>query len=445
MNALSDRLPPHNLRAEQSVLGSILLNNEVAVDVLEVLCPEDFYRDIHQVVFRAIREMVDKALPVDVVTLPDYLTAAGAYAKIGGDDFLTEIVNAVPHPLDARFYADIVRDKAISRAIIEAAGEMQRDAYSLEHTSEVVLERTYARLDGLGMAGNREGARPISEFIREAFYRALSRLEGEFSGDGMETGLADLDHIIGGLRRGTLVILAARPSMGKSALALQIAENAPDGKVLFFSLEMPGVEIAERFLVGRSKVSAWAIREGKLGGTEPTALGKVYEDSLVLRDFYLDEEPSTMARISSLARRHKQKHGLNLLVIDYLQLVDPGEDAKSQDNRQAQVQAMSRRLKILAKELDCPVLCLAQLNRESEKRRDRRPQLSDLRESGALEQDADLVLLLHRPSFYDPNDQPGVADLIIAKNRSGPTSGIKLTFLADRTRFENHSPVEDFR
>ncbi len=440
---LIDKLPPCNLEAEQGVLGSVLLDNEMLPDVVEVLSPADFYRDSHQTIYREIVAMHDLAQPIDCLTLAEHLERKSLYVGLGGNEFLATILHSVPHALNARYYADIVRQKSISRRLIEAANQILSEGYSNNFTAEQLTEsaeRLILAISDSAVSGS--GPRLISEFGAEAIHRIACRREQDFDLDGVATGFSDLDFTTGGLGKSKLIVLAARPGMGKSALGLQIAEKvvARGGKALFISLEMSGIDLAERALVSNSMVSGTTVRAGRLNDREFSALVDSYEATAREGRLWLDEDESlTLARIKAAARRHKIRHGLDLLVLDYLQLVNTNDDPKTRESRQEQVSAMSRGLHGLAKQLAIPVLCLAQLNRESEKRGDKRPQLSDLRESGAIEQDSDQVWLLHRPEYYNPEDRPGEAQVIVAKNRNGATGQVPLTFTKELARFDNRA------
>jgi replicative DNA helicase len=437
LTPLADRLPPHNLRAEQGVLGSILLNNDVLHDVIGLLNVEDFYRDIHQIAYRAIRDMYDLGKAVDVITLPEELIRRNQYASMGGDDFLTEIINSVPHSLDARFYADIVRDKSIARQLIESANEILREGYSNTLTADALLESAERRIFNIAEDQTTRDTLDLSDVVTQAMDRIAARSEQHHPLTGVGTGFIDLDDITGGFQPEQLIIIAARPSMGKTALALNMCDHvAVELKIatLFVSLEMGELELAERLLCARSRVDGNKLRKGQgLGTKEMALLGKSYEE--LRAPMYIDSTPArNMLQITANARRLKLRQNLGLIMVDYIQLI---ESEESRDSRQEQIAKISRRLKTLARELGVPVIALSQLNRAVENREDRRPRLADLRESGAIEQDADVVLLLHRPEQYDPNDQPGIAELHIAKNRNGATGKVSLTFLKNITRFEN--------
>jgi len=439
-----DRLPPQNLEAEQGVLGSILLDNEVVHDVVATLKVEDFYRDTHQIIYRAIRDLYDLGKPVDGLTLSDALLKRGELEVVGGDEALSELVESVPHAANAKYYADIVRQKSISRKLIESANEILRDGYSNNFTAETLLEKAEQKI--FEIAGDQVQGDTVEliHVLKEAMDRIEARTLSKHSVGGVSTGYFELDDYMGGLQPGQLIILAARPSMGKTALALNFCDHAGvTGKVplLFVSLEMGRVELVERLLCARARVDGKKLRTGQgLGTREMGMLGKGYSE-LHTAQLFIDDTPArNMLQVTANARRLKLRHNIGLIVVDYIQLV---ESEESRDSRQEQIAKISRRMKTLARELELPVIALSQLNRAVENREDRRPRMADLRESGAIEQDADVVLLIHRPEYYDPNDQPGIAEVIIAKNRNGATGTVKLTFLKNITRFENLANVAE--
>lgn len=441
---LADRLPPQNMEAEQGVLGSVLLDNEALHEVVPLLKVEDFYRDAHQVIYRAIRDLYDLGKAIDAITLAEELTRRSEFKAIGGDEALAQILGSVPHSANAKYYAQIVRQKSISRELIESANEILRDGYSNNFTAEQLLENAERRIFSIAEDQTKGDTVELRDVVTLAMDRIAARSESRHPVTGIATGYFELDDITGGLQPEQLVILAARPSMGKTALALNICDHAAVNlkiPTLVISLEMGQLELAERLLCARSRVDGHKLRTGQnLGTREMTLLGKGY-DELRSSPLFIDDTPArNMLQITANARRLKLRQKLGLIVLDYIQLVDT-ED--SRDSRQEQIAKISRRLKMLAREVQIPVIALSQLNRAVENREDRRPRMADLRESGAIEQDADLVLLLHRPEYYDASDQPGIAELIIAKNRNGATSSVKLTFLKNITRFENLANIAE--
>jgi replicative DNA helicase len=443
---LSDRLPPQHLEAERGVLGSILLDNDVMHDIVVFLRAEDFYRDAHQVIYAAIRDLYDKAKGIDAVTLAEELKLRGVFDQVGGDDTLTEIVTSVPHAANGKYYAEIVKEKATSRQLIEGATEIIRDGYSNQFTAQELLEGAERKIFGIAEDQIRGETLELKDVVKQAMDLIAIRADsGGHAVTGLATGLIDLDNITGGFHPGQLIIVAARPSMGKTALALNICDHSGVNSkvpVLFVSLEMGHIEIGERLLCARSRVDGHKLRTGLgMGMRELTQHSKAYNELSKNAEIYIDDTPArNMMQIAASARRIKRRSQIGLLMVDYIQLVDSDD---SRDSRQEQIAKISRRLKTLARELKVPVVALSQLNRAVESREDKRPRMADLRESGAIEQDADMVLLLHRPEYYDANDQPGMAELIVAKNRNGPTGNIKLTFLKNLTRFENFGAVAE--
>ncbi len=435
---LADRLPPQNIEAEQGVLGAILFDPEILHDVIPMLKADDFYRDAHQVLFKTIRDLYDQGRPIDLIILKDELTKRDLFDSIGGDETLVRIAESVVHSANATFHAKIVREKSIGRQVIEISNENLKDAYSNSMTADDLLEAAERRVFQIAEEQVTGETVELKSLLEQAMIRIGERAEAKHPLTGVATGYFDLDDLTGGFQPTQLVILAARPSMGKTALALNICEHVAielKRALLFVSLEMGRFELAERLLCARAKVDSNKLRTGQnLGPREINMLGRAFDD-MKEAPLFIDDTPSrNMLQITANARRLKLRHKLELVVVDYIQLIDAEEN---RDSRQEQIAKISRRLKTLARELQVPVIALSQLNRGVEQREDRRPRMSDLRESGAIEQDADLVLLLHRPEYYDINDSPGIAELAVAKNRSGATGTVKMTFLKNFTRFEN--------
>lgn len=442
-----DRLPPQNLEAEVGVLGAILIDNDVLHDVVPVLKVEDFYRDDHQIIYKAIRDMYDLGRPIDIITLSEELRTREQYDRIGGDDTLTEkILRNTPHAANAKYHAQIVRQKAIVRELIHAYHEGLKDAYANTMTAEELLEAAERRVFAIAEDQTAGETVDLRDVVEAAMARISLRAEEKHPVTGVPTGYFELDDITGGFQGSQLIILAARPSMGKTALALNICEHVTcekQGGVLFVSLEMSQLELAERLLCSRAKVDGHKLRTGQnMGARDLQQLGRAY-DELRQAPLWIDDTPArNMLQITANARRLRMRKDIKMIVVDYIQLID-AESGENRDSRQEQISKISRRLKTLARDLHVPVVALSQLNRAVENREDRRPRMADLRESGAIEQDADMVLLLHRPEYYDPNDKPGIAELIIAKNRSGATTTVNLTFLKNYTKFENYAANPD--
>ncbi|MED5449403.1 MAG: replicative DNA helicase [Planctomycetota bacterium] len=439
-----DRLPPQNLEAERGVLGSVLLMNEVLDEVVEVLAADHFYTDGHRKIFSAIRRLYDNGTQaIDPLTLAEELDRHSQLDDIGGASYLEQVLESVPHAAHARYYAGIVREKWVQRQLIFACNEILSECYDGSNDPDDVLsaaeQRIFRILDDQGEPRKIE----IKDILLDAFDRINERMENDEVISGIPTGFPDLDQRLNGLQPTELVVLAARPSMGKTALVCNLAEGvameAGQG-VLLFSLEQSNLELAERLLCIRSQVNSHRLRSGTLDDDERKLLVHASAE-LSEAPLFLDDQPGrTIAQITAVARRLQRRNGVRVVIIDYLQLIEP-EDKSSP--REQQIALITRRLKALAKELSVPVIALAQLNGGVEHREDKRPRLSDLRESGAIEQDADVVMFLHRPEHYNPEDRPGEADVIIAKNRNGPTDSVTLTWIKESMRFTNFSRLDE--
>lgn len=439
-----DRLPPQNLEAERGVLGSVLLMNEVLDEVVEVLAADHFYTDGHRKIFSAIRRLYDNGTQaIDPLTLAEELDRHSQLDDIGGASYLEQVLESVPHAAHARYYAGIVREKWVQRQLIFACNEILSECYDGSNDPDDVLsaaeQRIFRILDDQGEPRKIE----IKDILLDAFDRINERMENDEVISGIPTGFPDLDQRLNGLQPSELVVLAARPSMGKTALVCNLAEGVAmeTGQgVLLFSLEQSNLELAERLLCIRSQVNSHRLRSGTLDDDERKLLVHASAE-LSEAPLFLDDQPGrTIAQITAVARRLQRRNGVRVVIIDYLQLIEP-EDKSSP--REQQIALITRRLKALAKELSVPVIALAQLNRGVEHREDKRPRLSDLRESGAIEQDADVVMFLHRPEHYNPEDRPGEADVIIAKNRNGPTDSVTLTWIKESMRFTNFSSLDE--
>ena len=439
-----DRLPPQNLEAERGVLGSVLLMNDVLDEVAEVLSPDHFYTDAHRKIFSAIRRLYDNgAQAIDPLTLAEELDRHSELEDIGGTAYLEQVLESVPHAGHARYYAGIVREKWVQRQLIFACNEILSECYDGSHDPDDVLSSAEQRIFRILDDQGEPRKILIKDILLDAFDRINERMENDEVISGIPTGFSDLDQKLNGLQPSELVVIAARPSMGKTALVCNIAEGvameAGQG-VLLFSLEQSNLELAERLLCIRSQVNSHRLRSGTLDDDERKLLvhasGELSEAPL-----FLDDHPGrTIAQITAVARRLQRRNGIAVVIIDYLQLIEP-EDKSAP--REQQIALITRRLKALAKELNVPVIALAQLNRGVEHREDKRPRLSDLRESGAIEQDADVVMFLHRPEHYNPEDRPGEADVIVAKNRNGPTDSVTMTWIKESMRFANFSQLDE--
>jgi len=436
---VADRLPPQNRDAERSVLGSMLRDNAVIGDVVQIIHrAETFYTDGHQKIFDGITKLYDKGKPVDLVLLADHLKEQKHLEDIGGYTYLAELWDAAPTAANAEYYARIVRDKAIVRNLIHAGNEVLRDAYDQSMPADELLESAERKILDIAQMGITGQTFTLEAALNEAYARIDARHErGHESISGLETGFTDLDNITAGLQNSELVVIAARPSAGKTAFSLNLVRHVGvevGHPVFFVSLEQSRIELAERLLCCQAKVDSHKLRVGKLGGDDMQRLIDAGNELSKAKIFIDDTPGQGMLRIAANARRLKLRHKIRLVVVDYLQLIEPDN---RRDSRQEQVAQLSRRLKFLARELQIPVVALAQVNRSSEDRQDHKPRLADLRESGAIEQDADTVMLLHRPEMYEPGQHEGTTEIIIAKQRNGPTGEITLTYLKQFMRFEN--------
>ncbi len=435
-----DRLPPQSREAEQSVLGSMLRNNQVIGDIVQVVRAEHFYSDAHQQIYQAMISLYDKAHPVDLVTLAEELKQRGQIENIGSYKALAELWEAAPTAANAEYYARIVRDRAMVRHLIHASTEILRDSYDQVLPADELLESAERKIMEIAQQGMTGQTFTLEEALHDAYERIDDRSKGDrMTIGGLPTQFLDLDELTAGLHDSEMIVIAARPSVGKTSFALSLIRNmAVDGgvPVFFVSLEQSRIELAERLLCSQARVDSHKLRKGMLSADD---MGKLIEAGDVLRraKLFIDDSPGQgMLRIAANARRLRQRQGLKLVVIDYLQLIEPDN---RRDPRQEQVAQISRRIKFLAKELTIPVVALAQVNRASEDRQDHRPRLADLRESGSIEQDADTVMILHRPERYEPGQHEGVVEVIVAKQRNGPIGEINLAFVKQYMRFENYA------
>jgi replicative DNA helicase len=446
-----DRQPPRNLEAERGVLGSILLLPDVCDDVALIIRPDDFYDDANRKLYQCMLEMHSSGQRIDTTLLVDRLRNCGDLELIGGMAYLAEVARSVPNAAHAAYYAQIVRDKSTLRQLILSSTEILRDAYDESNEPREMLnhaeEKIFAILDkrGGGELTN------IADILHESMARIDSRMKHEHAVGGIETGFTDYDTLTGGLHDGELIILAARPSMGKTALAMNIAEYVAmelKTATLLVSLEMSSLELGDRLLCSSARVNGHRLRNGTISNDDRRKLIERASEISQSPLFVDDTASRTMTEIAAAARRLKRRNNLGLIVIDYLQLVEPDNP---KDPRQEQVAKIARRLKGLARELKIPVLCLAQLNRQAEVARDNKPRLSHLRESGAIEQDADVVMFIHREEYYCSNEEDrarvaGQAEVIVAKQRNGPIGEVKLHWMHEFTRFENAAfkPYDEF-
>jgi len=433
-------LPPQNIEAEEAIISAILIDNDALLDVIEVLGPQDFYRTAHQKIYAAITDLFDKAEPVDLVTLANKLKEMGQLEKIGGASYLARLVDTVPLAVNARHYAKIIHDKASLRRLIEKANAIIKRCFEERGEADDVVDFAESAVFEISEKKARQSFFPLSKIILGNI-ETLEEKQGNRSlVTGVPTGFTQLDTLTSGLQNSDLIILAARPSMGKTALALNIARHAAveaNIPVAVFSLEMSKEQLSLRMLCSEARIDSSRLRGGFFSMEDwhrlTDAAGILSECPI-----YIDDSPSLSAmEIRAKARRLKMDKNIGLIIIDYLQLM---QGRSSAERRDLEISEISRALKALAKELELPVMALSQLNRMLEQRTDKRPRLSDLRESGALEQDADVVAFIYRDEVYnkeEDNPNRGTAEILLSKQRNGPTGDVYLTFLNSYTRFEN--------
>lgn len=434
----SGRLLPQSLDSERSVLGSMFRSNDVIGDVVQILNVDNFYSDAHQKIYKAMIVLYESGKPVDLVVLTEALKLANQIDDVGGYGALAELWDAAPTAANAVHYAHIVRDRSIVRSLINVGNEILRDAYDQVGPADELLHQATGKMLDVAERGVTGRVYAMDKMLEETFDRIDQRqTRGGSSISGISSGYPDLDEVTAGFQNSEMIIIAARPSVGKTAFALNLIRNiAVDEKstVLFCSLEQSRVEIVERLLCSHARVDAQKLRKGLMNAED---MERLIAASGVMRNakIFIDDSPGQgMLRIAANARRLKLRNDLKMVVIDYLQLIEP---ENRRDPRQEQVAQISRRLKGLARELSIPVIALAQVNRSSEDRQDHKPRLSDLRESGSIEQDADTVILLHRPERFEPGQHEGLTEVIIGKQRNGPIGDITLTFNKHMMRFES--------
>jgi replicative DNA helicase len=440
------RLPPQSLEAEESVLGGVLLDNTAIDRVLEFVRADDFYREAHRRIFRAMLGLAERNEPVDLVTLSESLRQRGELQDVGGASYLAELAERVPTAANVNHYARIVREKAILRALINTATEIASAGYQDQRDVKDLLDRAEQSIFQISEREVKPAFVRMDALMTDAFKTVEKLHQQKQAVTGVTTGYVDLDRLTAGLQPSDLIIIAARPSMGKTAFALNIAANAArrgDVGVAVFSLEMSKEQLALRMLCAEARVDLSRVRTGHLA---PGELGDLAQSAhiLISQPIYIDDTPAiTVLELRAKARRlwRDPQSKLGLIVVDYLQLMRSSE---GKDSREQEISEISRSLKALAKELHVPVIALSQLNRQVENRSPPVPRLSDLRESGAIEQDADVIMFIYRDEAYnEDSDRKGLADIIIAKQRNGPTDKLELAFLRQYTRFENREMVPE--
>ena len=432
------RTMPHDDVAEQSVLGGMLLSKDAIADVVESLRASDFYKPAHETIYEAILSLYGHGSPADAITVADELKKRGELTRVGGAAYIHTLIASVPTAANAQYYAEIVKEHAIMRRLIEAGTKIAQLGYANETEVDTLVDQAQAEIYAVTDGNAKEDYVSFSEALEETINEIdanSNRPDGVY---GVPTDFIEFDELTGGLHGGQMIVIAARPGVGKSTLALDIARSASihhQMTTVFFSLEMSRTELAMRILSAEGKISMGRLKKGDLDTEGWTNLATL-QGRIDSAPLFIDDSPNmTLMEIRAKCRRLKQRNDLKLVVLDYLQLMSSGKKVES---RQQEVSEFSRSLKLLAKELDVPVIALSQLNRGSEQRTDKRPMVSDLRESGSIEQDADMVILLHREDMYNPDsDRVGEADMIIAKHRGGPTRIIPLAFSGKYSRFNN--------
>ena len=429
-----ERTPPQDVIAEQSVLGGMLLSKDAISDVVEILRERDFYRPAHELIYDAIIDLYGRGEPADPVTVSAELTKRGDLVRAGGAPYLHTLISSVPTAANAGYYAKIIRERAIMRRLVEAGTKIVQLGYTDEGEVDDAVDQAQAEVFAVTERREADDYIQLSQLMPEA-YDEIEKISAGVIGQGVKTGFKDLDALTNGFHPGNMIVLAARPAVGKSTLGLDIARYASIHKgetSVIFSLEMSRSEITMRMLSAEARVPLNNIRSGNLNEEEWSRMARRMGE-ISQAPMFIDDSPNlSLMEIRAKSRRLKQRHNLKLIVIDYLQLMTSG---KRVENRQQEVAEFSRQLKILAKELNVPIVAISQLNRSPEQRADKKPMLSDLRESGSIEQDADVVILLHREDLYDSQNRSGEADLIVAKHRNGPTRTITVSAQLHFARF----------
>ena len=436
------KIPPHSLEAEQSVLGAMIINQEAINTAIEQLRPDDFYKEANKEIFKAIVELYNRNEPVDIITLSEELRRRGTLENIGGVTYLASLSGGVAISSNIKYYCDIVEEKSILRRLILSCDEIMAKSYEDSEEVNSIIEQAEKNIFDITQGRHREGFAPIKEVLLESFSKIeeMAAHEGELT--GLTTGFIDIDNKLSGMQKSDLILLAARPSMGKTALGINIATNSAikaDASVAVFSLEMSKEQLVQRMISSVSHVDLQKIISGRLDEEEWMKIINAMAPLSQAKIFIDDTAGISLMEMKAKCRRLKIEQGLDLIVIDYLQLM---QAESRHENRQQEISAISRGLKALAKEMECPVVALSQLSRAPELRSDHRPILSDLRESGAIEQDADVVLFLYRDEYYNEDtDKKNIGEVIIAKHRNGPTGTVELVWKKEFTKFLNKENI----
>ena len=431
-----NRIPPHSVESEQSILGSIILDKEAIITVAETIQPMDFYKEAHKIIYESMLKLNSNNEPIDLITLIEELRKEGHLDSIGGISYLTSLSTIVPTTSNVKYYANIVKEKSVMRQLIKASNEIINLGYDASTDVQEILDKAEKNIFDISQEKSGDDIQPINVVLQDTFEMIEKLCTDKSEVTGITTGFADLNKKINGLQRTDLILLAARPAMGKTAFSLNLVQNAAlkgDASVAVFSLEMSKEQLVQRMLSAQSNVELSKIKTGNLGESD---WPRIIDGMAVLSEanIFIDDTPGIkISEIRSKCRRLKIEKGLDLILIDYLQLME-GEGKN--ENRQQEIAKISRSLKILAKELDCPVVALSQLSRSPELRKDHRPILSDLRESGSIEQDADIVMFLYRDEHYhDDSEKKNIGEVIIAKNRHGETGNVELVWFGQVQKF----------
>ncbi|MDZ7785703.1 MAG: replicative DNA helicase [Candidatus Saccharibacteria bacterium] len=434
-------IPPQNAEAEASLLGAILLDPDAIVKIADTVSADDFYEERHRHIFTAIRSLYEKHSPIDVLTLSDELKSTGFLDTVGGASYLTELTNFVPTAAHVERYAQIVSQKATRRRLIKVSQDITGLGYDENQSLQALIEAAESKLFEVSQTHIKQDVTSLEEILSDSFERLddLHRDKGKIR--GVPTGFKDLDNILAGLQRSDLFVLAARPSMGKTALALNLAHNVAvksELPVLLFSLEMSKEQLVDRMLSMESGVDAWALRTGNLSDSDFEKIGHAM-GTLSEAQIYIDDTPGiTVSEMRTKARREAHQRPLGLIIVDYLQLMSGGVRFSGESNRVQEISEISRGLKGIARELNVPLVSLSQLSRSVESRHPQIPQLADLRESGSIEQDADVVAFIYREEYYNPEtERRNITDILVKKHRNGPTGGVELYFDQEKQRFRS--------
>ena len=431
-----NRIPPHSVESEQSILGSIILDKDAIITVAETINPSDFYKEAHKIIYESMLSLNSNNEPIDLITLIEELRKEGHLDNIGGISYLTSLSTIVPTTSNVKYYANIVKEKSVMRQLIKASNEIINLGYDASTDVQEILNKAEKSIFDISQEKSGDDIQPINAVLQDTFEMIEKLCTEKKEVTGITTGFKDLNKKINGLQRTDLILLAARPAMGKTAFSLNLVQNAAlkgDASVAVFSLEMSKEQLVQRMLSAQSNVELSKIKTGTLGESD---WPRIIDGMAVLSEakIFIDDTPGIkISEIRSKCRRLKMEKGLDLILIDYLQLME-GEGKN--ENRQQEIAKISRSLKILAKELDCPVVALSQLSRSPELRKDHRPILSDLRESGSIEQDADIVMFLYRDEYYhDDSEKKNIGEVIVAKNRHGETGNVELVWFGQVQKF----------